>query len=58
MDNNVWSVIGAVSGLLALFEAPILVGLGAAWRWSRRIEARLEAIESRGRQVRRGDYRG
>lgn len=50
-----WAEVGAIAAILALFEAPLIVLAGAAWSWARTVDRRLDAIEARSRQFRRGD---
>lgn len=49
------STVAAVAAVLAVFEVPIMAGLTAAWRWSRKVDQRLANIEARSHNRREDD---
>lgn len=40
-----WGMVGALAGVLALFEAPSMAAGIGIWRWARRLEERLDHLE-------------
>jgi hypothetical protein len=50
-----WAEIGAIAGIIAILEAPLLLVSAGIWRWARTIDKRLDAIETRSKRVRKTD---
>ena len=50
-----WNAVSAILTGVAILESPLMaMGIGA-WRWSRRVERRLDVIEDRSRLRREED---
>ena len=50
-----WAAVGAIAAVLGLLQLPIVLGVGAIWRWARGIDRRLDVIEARSHERRKDD---
>jgi hypothetical protein len=50
-----WTEVAAITGIVAVLEAPLIALAGAAWRWARSVDRRLGVIEARSHLRREGD---
>jgi hypothetical protein len=50
--------VGALVGILAVLEAPVLLVVSWGYRWVRDVDERLDRIEARSKQFRRDDPEG
>jgi hypothetical protein len=50
-----WGAVGAIAGVVAILEVPVIILLTAGTRWVKDVNKRLRRIEARSHERRAGD---